>query len=309
MDIRGNKAKFWILLIVSIVFPPLFVLWFAKYYYSLKEPKRLIWFSCFSFWLLIWVIIIFSCMFTQHASTTSFYQTPYYRNDDYSAKSEQYENNYYNQLKAADVSATEETPINNTDVAEVPKVATQDSMAGIIIAEADSSPYTRSDYGSGWNVGSGCNIRSRILSAQSVVQVQTSNGCTVTYGSWIDPYSGVTLTGNPYRGDGTENDLDIDHIIPLKYVNQHGGYAWSPANKQSYGKSLDAMNNKVYIAVSSSENRKKSDKGPSDYYPSNPSFRCEYATRWRDIAKKYTISLSQRDYDTVKNVLSECNVL
>ena len=118
-----------------------------------------------------------------------------------------------------------------------------------------------------------CNIRATILQQTSLVATQTAaNGCTVTYGSWVDPYSGATLTGNPYQGDGTANDLDIDHIIPLKYVNSHGGYSWSASDKKAYGKSITAMNNGVYLVVSASENRKKGDSGPADYYPSNPDF-------------------------------------
>lgn len=184
------------------------------------------------------------------------------------------------------------------------------AMANIVIAEADNSPYNRSDYGSGWDVpGLACNIRATILKQTSLVAVQTAeNGCTVTYGSWVDPYSGATLTGNPYQGDGTANDLDIDHIIPLKYVNAHGGYGWSASDKVAYGKSVTAMNNGVYLAVSASENRKKGDSGPADYYPSNPDFYCEYAKRWRDTARTYAISLSGRDYNKIQGVLVECNI-
>lgn len=128
------------------------------------------------------------------------------------------------------------------------------------------------------------------------------------YGSWVDPYTGQTLTGNPYQGDGAGNDLDIDHIIPLKYVNEHGGAHWTEAQKRSYGASLEAMNNGVYIAVSASENREKSDSGPSEYYPPNPGYRCEYAKKWRDIARLYHISLTQAGYNVVSGVLIECGI-
>ena len=188
--------------------------------------------------------------------------------------------------------------------------ANQDIMFGIIISEAADVAYDRSDYQSGWSVGTGCDLRARILQSTSLIPVTTSsNGCTVIYGSWIDPYTGETLTGNPYRGDGTANDLDIDHIIPLAYVNSHGGADWTNTEKKSYGQSLDGYKNGVYVAVSSSENRRKSDSGPSEYYPPNVSYRCEYATKWRDIARIYDISLDQADYDVIKSILIECNAV
>lgn len=181
-------------------------------------------------------------------------------------------------------------------------------MSGIIIAEATNARYSRNEYEPNRDVGSGCNIRARILQQTSLVAVKTSsNGCTVIYGSWVDPYTGETLTGNPYQGDdGMNNDLDIDHIIPLKYVNSHGGSEWSYEQKRSYGSSLSAMENGVYVAVSASENRKKSDSGPSEYYPPNESYKCEYARKWRDIARGYGISLSLSDYNIIQNILVKC---
>ncbi len=186
---------------------------------------------------------------------------------------------------------------------------TNPSMSGIEIKEAENVPYSRDSYGSGWNAGSGCNIRARMLQSASTIPFTTSNGCTVTYGSWIDPYTGNTFTGNPYQGDdGTANDLDIDHIIPLSYVNSHGGYYWTDSEKVLYGSSLEAMNNGVYIVVSASENRKKGDKGPSEYYPPNNDYKCEYSRLWRDIARLYSIALSYADYVVVADTLEACGI-
>lgn len=254
----------------------------------------------------------------------------FYSYSNYDKLSEDYQNSIYNQLRSGDNSKTDSidgqasaagqtssSPVSTpapvaakSATSKSSSTTTSTAMANITIAEADNSPYTRSDYGSGWEVsGLSCNIRATILQQTSLVATQTAtNGCTVTYGSWIDPYSGAILTGNPYQGDGAANDLDIDHIIPLSYVNSHGGYSWSSSAKIAYGKSVAAMNNGVYLAVSASENRKKGDSGPADYYPSNPDFYCEYSKRWRDTARTYAISLSARDYDKIQGVLAECNI-
>lgn len=207
-------------------------------------------------------------------------------------------------------SSNTNTPSSNNTPSSSPTASTPtgEPMSGIKIAEAANVPYSRNDYQPSWDVGSGCNIRARILQSTSLIDFQTSNGCTVTYGSWYDPYTGQTLTGNPYRGDGTANDLDIDHVIPLNYVNSHGGYYWSSSQKRAYGASLAGMNNGVYLAVSASENRKKSDKGPSEYYPPNPAYRCTYAQKWRDVARTYSIALSNADYIVVENILETCGI-
>lgn len=290
---------------IAVVFlPVLFPLWYSRSS-TRRGKKEKLYYIFGLIWLYIWTAVLSTLIIpgvhpldSPHSSDVVLQRNGI---SGYESRSSEYENQYYDKLKSSQINSTENIN-NSSDSGKVAinsatdrannssSISTSDktnntsnpsslkqsqnavgSMSGITIAEADSSPYNRSDYGSGWDVGTTCNIRATLLAASSTVQVQTSsNGCTVIYGSWVDPYSGLTLTGNPYQGDGTDNDLDIDHIIPLKYVNSHGGYAWSSSQKVSYGKSLTAMNNGVYIAVSSTENRKKSDKGPADYYPSNP---------------------------------------
>lgn len=71
---------------------------------------------------------------------------------------------------------------------------------------------------------------------------------------------------------------------------------------------MSAMNNGVYLAVSASENRKKGDKGPSEYYPPNSAYRCTYAQKWRDTARIYLIALASADYNVVKSVLEACGI-
>ena len=276
--------------IIKILIPP--------YYAAIKEKRNKKASNYLSYWIVIWLITIISVVaFFMNSSVKS--------------------SNNVNLTNSPSVTFTIEiTELNDSGATknesedESSTSLNNDVMSGIIIAEATSAQYSRNEYEPNWDVGSGCNIRARILQKTSLVAVKTSsNGCTVTYGSWVDPYTGETLTGNPYQGDdGTSNDLDIDHIIPLKYVNSHGGSEWSHEQKRSYGSSLSAMEKGVYVAVSASENRKKGDSGPSEYYPPNDSYRCEYAQKWRDIAKEYSISLSLNDYNTILNVLISCAV-
>ncbi|MBR2725198.1 hypothetical protein IKE97_00945 [Candidatus Saccharibacteria bacterium] len=259
-------------------------------------------------WCLIWLMIIVMCIYTfVNGAIQS--QSSIYTIDSPSAS---FETETIKVKESVEKTEVEQKPVGNSTSVntgmETPVNNNDSLMAGVLISEPIDVPYLRKEYQPDWDVGYGCNIRARILQQTSIIAVKTaSNGCTVVYGSWVDPYTGVTLTGNPYRGDdGTSNDLDIDHIIPLKYVNSHGGSNWSKEQKREYGASLTAMNKGVYVAVSASENRKKSDSGPSVYYPPNKYYRCEYAQKWRDIAKDYQIALSRNDYNTVKNVLASC---
>ena len=339
MDKWSSGGWFVLATVATILVPILFPVWFALYLRRTRKlRKTVVGFGIF--YELIWLSAIISSVIPMAQSEIDVPSNTASYGDviaSYEEKSDSYVRDFYTRLKQSQVvseepdneskttvtggsslvaaenkstnvkTKTESAPAEDAAVQQVPA----DSMSGITIAEADGSPYRRKDWGSGWNIGQGCNIRQRLLAEQSKVQVRygdPENGCLVTYGVWDDLYSYRVLEGNPYQGDGEENDLDVDHIIPLSYVNSHGGYAWSHDRKVSYGKSLEAKNNGVYVAVSSTENRKKGDKGPADYYPANKNFYCEYSIRWRNIARIYGISLSRRDYDKVKRVLAECGV-
>lgn len=270
-----------------------------------KSSKVRIWFTL---WFSIWFLGIASFVFqptslsqTANNQTADSVSQNEARTQKPSSEAEKDTSQKQPEEKAPP--AQEQTPSNT----KTQESASKDVMSGIVIKEAESVPYDRTKYQPNWSVGGGCDIRSRILSSTSLVSAQFgSNGCTVKYGSWNDPYTGQVLTGNPYRGDGTANDLDIDHVIPLNYVNSHGGYYWSDAQKRSYGSSITAMNHGVYLAVSASENRRKSDSGPSQYYPPNQAYRCEYSRKWRDTARIYAIALSLADYNLIASIITSC---
>jgi hypothetical protein len=60
------------------------------------------------------------------------------------------------------------------------------------------------------------NTRHEILIQTSTkpVEFKTDNECNVLAGEWYDPYSGDTFT--------ISKDLDLDHIVPLKFAHGHG---------------------------------------------------------------------------------------
>lgn len=177
---------------------------------------------------------------------------------------------------------------------------------GAAAAVINDNSFSRNDYFTGWDVaGMECDLRSQLLEETSLTKVKFGdNGCTVIYGEWQDPYTGEIISGNPGGGE-TSDDFDIDHIIPLGYVDAHGGREWSSEKKREYGASMVGKEKGLYLVVLASENRSKGDKGISEYYPPNEDFECDYTWLWHDIAKEYDISLDKADSDKIKEILSQ----
>ena len=104
-------------------------------------------------------------------------------------------------------------------------------------------------------------------------QTQVSfDGCRVVSGLWNLPYSGGSTT--------SASQIDIDHIIPLKWAHGHGGDRWSSARKRAFANDPDNL-----LATYYSANRSKGAKGPDQWMPAIN--KCSYALRWEGLIEKY----------------------
>lgn len=149
--------------------------------------------------------------------------------------------------------------------------------------------YRREDYLLRWpdNDNDCQNLRHELLvrESRSDVTFTNSGNCVVSTGIWFDPYTEVELN--------QASDLDVDHVIPLAYAHDHGGYAWSNKMKKAFAVDQDNL-----LLVDDYENSVKGSKGPSEYLPAK-GFHCEYLSIWKRVAEKYNIELDEADWAVI----------
>ncbi|BCD97739.1 HNH endonuclease [Marinagarivorans cellulosilyticus] len=156
--------------------------------------------------------------------------------------------------------------------------------------------YNRDDWQHWSDFDGDCmNTRHEILLAQADGQVKKSpDGCYVSVGTWLDPFSGKTL----HRA----SDLDVDHIVPLKWAHDHGGADW-PRNK----KERFANDPRNLLAVDDGLNQAKGAKGPNEWMPPNQSFRCEYLELWQTVLKEYpSLKMNSTEERVFRKQLNSC---
>ncbi|MBL3576484.1 HNH endonuclease family protein, partial [Rhodovulum sulfidophilum] len=144
-------------------------------------------------------------------------------------------------------------------------------------SDAPALPYQRAAFGSDWTDPDGdcLDTRAELLADLSTVPVRLApSGCSVRHGRWFAPYTGQVVTN--------AGDLDIDHIVPLRYAWSHGAASWPAAKRARFAR--DPVN---LLPVSASANRSKGARGPLDWLPPDPGFRCQYVLRFRRIAASY----------------------
>jgi hypothetical protein len=155
--------------------------------------------------------------------------------------------------------------------------------------------YIRDDWRHWVDTDGDCqDTRAEILTAHSQVDVEfrAIDNCVVESGEWLGPYSGEIFR--------SARDIDIDHVIPLNYASQNGGFSWSLQKKEAFAN--DPLN---LLAVSSTENRKKGAKGPAKYLPTGI-YECPYVKRWLAIAAKYELTLAFDDLEKITEILKGC---
>lgn len=167
-----------------------------------------------------------------------------------------------------------------------------------------AEPYKRDVHFGGWlrdNTADSClNTRAKVLVRDSVTPVTFSaNHCTVTKGTWDDPY-----TARPHLN---AHDIQIDHLVALKNAYMTGAFEWNFAKRCLYA---NYMGNKFHLlSVDGPENLKKSDHSPSAYVPPNKNYTCQFVKNWLNIKTIWSLRITPKEGDAIQNIVeaNNCN--
>jgi hypothetical protein len=144
--------------------------------------------------------------------------------------------------------------------------------------------YSRKMFGHGWaDTNKDCqNSRMETLISYSLspVHFKTAKECKVISGKWISPFSGKTIY--------SASEIDIDHVVPLKWAWVHGANHWSKSKRVKFAN--DPAN---LLSVEARLNRQKGAKGLNAWLP--PANQCQYISRFLRVYKSYGLTLSSKE--------------
>ena len=172
-------------------------------------------------------------------------------------------------------------------------VAPSGSMAGY---SRDEFPHWASEPVSyGWTEPDGsCDVRDAAL-IRDGEGVEIDGDCSITAGTWLDPYTGQTLTDS--------SEVDIDHVVPLANAWRSGASSagWSTADREAY-----ANDPEVLLSADDAANQTKGDKGPEAWKPPNRDYWCEYARRWIWIKSDWQLTINAAEGTSLNEMLATC---
>ncbi|WP_228289076.1 HNH endonuclease family protein [Marinobacter salinisoli] len=158
----------------------------------------------------------------------------------------------------------------------------------------NSTDYQRKKFGHGWDDSDGdCqNSRAEALIASSTTSVRFSDPrrCRVTSGRWISPFTGKVIQNAA--------EIDIDHVVPLKWAWKYGAKSWSDNKRESFANDMNNL-----WSVELSLNRQKGAKGPEEWLP--PAGQCQYVSRFVRLIKTYDLQPPSDKLTTYRNLLKQ----
>ena len=152
-------------------------------------------------------------------------------------------------------------------------------LSATTLSHAENIPaYDRGLFGNWKDFDNDCqNTRHEMLQTLSLDEfILTDNTCRVLTGLWLDPYTNDFFINS--------SELDIDHLVPLKYAWTRGAHNWPKSKRVKF--SNDESN---LFAVKKSVNRQKSAMGPAMWLPPSDNFKCEYIKLFQGMVAKYNL--------------------
>ncbi|MEO8827069.1 DUF1524 domain-containing protein [Lapillicoccus sp.] len=156
--------------------------------------------------------------------------------------------------------------------------------------------------------GNGCTTRQDVL-VRSARQVTTrpiaahGNTCQEAIsGTWVDAYTGTTLTFTNLKDSRQAAQIQIDHLVPLYNAWVSGAWAWTDRQRVTFAQDLDAP--ELY-AVAGTVNFAKNHAGVETWSPV-PDRRCDYARSWVAVKSKYSLTVTSAEQAALTTMLQAC---
>lgn len=207
---------------------------------------------------------------------------------------------------AAPGSKAAAAPLGTENASKTTAGTTLHQLAGIPIkGRAPKTGYERNLFGSGWKDPdrNGCDARNDMLRRDltGIAAKPGTNGCVVTSGVLLDPFTGKRI--DFVRGQGTSTKVQIDHVVALSDAWQKGAQKLTEEQRVEFAN--DPLN---LLAVDGPSNASKGDSDAASWLPPNNSFRCSYVARQTAVKAKHGLWMTKAEHAGIKRIVtSQCS--
>jgi len=194
-------------------------------------------------------------------------------------------------------SPAEVRPEPGARAAETPRRPLASTMLRRLVTrpKGRAAGFARSRFGLGWvdTDRNGCDTRNDVLRRDLDEPVLDVDGCTVTAGTLIDPYTRVTMD--------RLGEMAIDHVVGLRDAWRQGARRWTWQKRVRLAN--DPLN---LLAVDSVAMRGRRGADAGRWLPENTTFRCQFVARQVALKATYGLTVTPRERAQFATVLRTC---
>jgi hypothetical protein len=191
---------------------------------------------------------------------------------------------------------------------EVAKARTLLDQLPVVPRPGVSRDYRRAAFGDAWTDtdGNGCNQRDDVLLRDVVksqpYRVGRQGGCDhdVLAGTWIDPYSGSSITLTDAKQRSQAESVQIDHIVALSVAWRYGASTWTDAKRLQFANDLRDL-----VASGGASNQAKGGADASEWRPPRAA-QCGYAVRYVQVLAAYSLPTDASGKRALGDMLASC---
>ena len=137
--------------------------------------------------------------------------------------------------------------------------------------------------------------RDEVLRAESTTAT-TGGDCDVTGGRWVSYYDNAVW--------GSDDDVDIDHLVALAEAWDSGAKRWTPRTRDNYANDLG--DGRTLLAVTDNVNQSKGDQDVAEWLPPRRSVHCRYVKDWLTAKIRWGLSQDSAERDALEDVVAGC---
>jgi hypothetical protein len=171
-----------------------------------------------------------------------------------------------------------------------------------------ATDYRRAAFGDAWTDtdGNGCNQRDDVLlrdvvaSAPHSVGRQGSCDHDVLSGTWVDPYSGASITLTDAKEPSQAESVQIDHIVALSVAWRYGARSWTAERRLQFANDLRDL-----VASGGGSNQSKGGADAAQWQPISPT-QCGYSVRYITVKAAYSLPTDAAEKQALTRMLATC---
>lgn len=191
---------------------------------------------------------------------------------------------------------------------EVARARSALGQLGLVDAPPLAADYRRAAFGDAWTDvdGNGCNQRDDVLlrdvvaTAPHTVGRQGSCDHDVLSGTWVDPYSGASITLTDAKQPSQAESVQIDHIVALSVAWRYGARSWTPELRLRFANDLREL-----VASGGASNQSKGGSDAAHWQPIRAA-QCGYAVRYVTVKAAYALPTDAAEKAALAAMLATC---